>query len=93
MVSCETELEWSCVPVGLVDFGFALVDFSIFLDKVNDIGNNLTCLNKIFHAAVGSAQSWLMPQGRRLAELLGQSGEIDLGEQIDEAVREIHVGE
>ena len=67
--------------------------FLIFIDKFNDIGNHLTCLNKIFHAAVGSAQGRLMPQGRRFAELLGQSGEIDLGEQIDEAVREIHVGE
>ena len=67
--------------------------FLIFIDKFNDIGNYLTCLNKIFHAAVGSAQGRLMPQGRRFAELLGQSGEIDLGEQIDEAVREIHLGE
>ena len=93
MMFCEIELEWSCIPKGLFDFGFVLVDFSIFLDKYNDIGNNFVCLNKIFHAAVGSAQSWLMPQGRRFAELLGQSGEIDLGEQIDEAVREIQAGE
>ena len=34
-------------------------------------------LNKIFNAAVGSAQSRLLPQGRRFAELAGRSGEID----------------
>ena len=89
----EIEQEWSCVPKGLFDFGFALVDFSIFLDKFNDIGNNLTRLNKSFNAAVGSAQSRLLPQGRRFAELAGQSGEIDLNGQIDEVVREIQAGE
>lgn len=90
---CVIDLEWSCVPKGLFGFGFTLVDFSIFLDKFNDIGNNLSCLNKIFYAAVGSAQSRLLPQDRRFAELADQSGEIDLGEQIDEAVREIQAGE
>ena len=70
-----------------------LARLSVFIDKVNDIGNNLTRLNKSCNTAVGSAQSRLLPQGRRFAELLGQSGEIDLGEQIDEAVRKIHVGE
>ena len=90
---CEIELERSCIPKGLFDFGLALVDFSIFLDKFNDIGNNLTRLNKSFNAAVGSAQSRFLPQGRRFAELAGQNGEIDLSDQIDEVVREIQAGE
>ena len=51
--------------------------FSIFIDKLNDIGRDITCLNKSFNAAVGSAKSRLLPQGRRFAELAGQSGEID----------------
>ena len=63
--------------------------FSTFIDKFNDIGNNLTRLNKSFNAAVGSAQSRLLPQGRRFAELAGQNEEIDLSDQIDEVVREI----
>ncbi|MBL6801207.1 MAG: DNA recombination protein RmuC [Synechococcus sp. BS307-5m-G37] len=67
--------------------------FSTFIDKFNDIGNNLTRLNKSFNAAVGSAQSRLLPQGRRFAELAGQNGEIDLGDQIDEVVREIQAGD
>ena len=67
--------------------------FSTFIDKFNDIGNNLTRLNKSFNAAVGSAQSRLLPQGRRFAELAGQSGEIDVSDQIDEVVREIQAGE
>ena len=67
--------------------------FSTFIDKFNDIGNNLTRLNKSFNNAVGSAQSRLLPQGRRFAELAGQSGEIDVSDQIDEVVREIQVGE
>ena len=37
--------------------------FSTFIDKFNDIGNQLTRLNKSFNAAVGSAQSRLLPQG------------------------------
>ena len=61
--------------------------FSILIDKFNDIGNNLTRLNKSFNAAVGSAQSRLLPQGRRFAELAGQNGEMDLSDQIDEVVR------
>ena len=93
MVSYEIGQEWSCVPKGLLDFGFALVDFSIFLDKFNDIGNNLTRLNKSFNSAVGSAQSRLLPQGRRFAELAGQNGEIDVSDQIDEVVREIQNGD
>ncbi|QNI73795.1 DNA recombination protein RmuC [Synechococcus sp. NOUM97013] len=67
--------------------------FSTFIDKFNDIGNQLNRLNKSFNAAVGSAQSRLLPQGRRFAELAGQSGEIDVSDQIDEVVREIQAGE
>jgi len=67
--------------------------FSIFIDKFNDIGSQLNRLNKSFNAAVGSAQSRLLPQGRRFAELAGQSGEVDVSEQIDEVVREIQAGE
>ena len=66
---------------------------STFIDKFNDIGNNISRLNKSFNAAVGSAQSRLLPQGRRFAELAGQSSEIDLTDQIDEVVREIQAGE
>ena len=92
-MSYEIGQEWSCIPKGFFDFGFALIDFSIFLDKFNDIGNNLTRLNKSFNAAVGSAQSRLLPQGRRFAELAGQNVEIDVSDQIDEVVREIQPGE
>ena len=67
--------------------------FSIFIDKFNDIGNQLTRLNKSFNAAVGSAQSRLLPQGRRFAELAGQNSEIDVSDQIEEVVREIQAGE
>ena len=67
--------------------------FSIFIDKFNDIGRDINRLNKSFNAAVGSAQSRLLPQGRRFAELAGQSGEIDVSEQIDEVVREIQAGD
>lgn len=67
--------------------------FSIFIDKFNDIGSQLNRLNKSFNAAVGSAQSRLMPQGRRFAELAGQSAEIDVSDPIDEVVREIQGGE
>ena len=67
--------------------------FSTFIDKFNDIGSNLTRLNKSFNAAVGSAQSRLLPQGRRFAELAGQNGEIDVSDQIDEVVREIQTVE
>ena len=66
--------------------------FSTFIDKFNDNGNNLTRLNKSFNAAVGSVQSQVLPQGRRFAELAGESGEIDMSDQIDEAVREIQAG-
>jgi DNA recombination protein RmuC len=67
--------------------------FTVFIDKFNDIGSNLNRLNNGFNAAVGSAQSRLLPQGRRFAELAGQNGEIDVSDQIDEVVREIHTGE
>ena len=62
---------------------------SVFVDKFNDIGSQLNRLNENFNAAVGSAQSRLLPQGRRFAELAGQGGEIDAADQIDEVVREI----
>ena len=39
--------------------------------------------------AVGLVQSQLLPQGRRFAELAGQSSELDVSDQIDEVVREI----
>ena len=67
--------------------------FSTFIDKFNDIGRDITRLNKSFNAAVGSAQSRLLPQGRRFAELAGQNGEIDVSDQIDEVVREIQSGD
>jgi len=67
--------------------------FSTFIDKFNDIGRDVTRLNKSFNAAVGSAQSRLLPQGRRFAELAGQSSEIDLSDQINEVVREIQSNE
>ena len=67
--------------------------FFTFIDKFNDIGSQLNRLNKSFNAAVGSAQSRLLPQGRRFAELAGQSGEMDVSDQIDEVVREIQAGE
>ena len=72
---------WSCT------------NFSLFIDRFNGIGNNLTRLNKSFNAAVGSAQSRLLQQCRRFAELLGQNGEIDLTDQNDEVVRNIRPGE
>jgi DNA recombination protein RmuC len=66
--------------------------FLLFIDKFNAIGANLSRLNKSFNDAVGSAQGRLLPQGRRFAELAGQNGELNLGETIDEAVREIQSG-
>ena len=67
--------------------------FSIFIDKFIGIGSQLSILNKSFHSVVGSAQSRLLPQGRHFAELAGQSGEMDVSDQIDEVVREIQAGE
>ena len=43
-----------------------------------------------FNAAVGSARSRLLPQGRCRA---AAKGEIDLSDQIDEVVREVQAGE
>ena len=54
---CVIDLECSCVPEGLFDFRSALVDFLILLDKFNDIGNTLTCLNKSFNAAVEKSKA------------------------------------
>ncbi len=67
--------------------------FLIFIDKFNSIGENLSRLNKSFNEAVGSAQSRLLPQGRRFAEIAGQNGEVNLSDAIDEEVREIQAGE
>lgn len=67
--------------------------FTVFIDKFNDIGKDITRLNKSFNAAVGSAQSRLLPQGRRFAELARQNGDIDVSDQIDEVVRDIQTGE
>ena len=67
--------------------------FSIFIKKFNDIGRDITRLNKSFNAAVGSAQTRLLPQGRRFTKLAGQSGDIDVSDQIDEVVREIQAGD
>ena len=67
--------------------------FTVFIDKFNDIGRDINRLNKSFNAAVGAAQSRLLPQGRRFAELAGQSSELDVSDQIDEVVREIQAGD
>jgi DNA recombination protein RmuC len=40
--------------------------FLMFVDKFNAVGSSLTRLNKSYNEAVGSAQSRLLPQGRRL---------------------------
>ena len=63
--------------------------FSTLFEKSNDIGGQLSPLNKSFNAAVGSAQSRLLPKGRCFADLAGHSGEIDLSGQIDEVVRRL----
>ncbi len=66
--------------------------FTIIINKFNDIGKDITRLNNSFNAAVGSAQSRLLPQ-RRFAQLAGQNGEMNKSDQIDEVVREIQVGD
>jgi len=43
-------------------------------------------LNKTFNAAVVSAQSRLLPQGRHFAELAGKNGQMDVADQIDEVM-------
>lgn len=35
--------------------------FTVFINKFNDIGRDITRLNKSFNASVGSAQSRLLP--------------------------------
>ena len=67
--------------------------FLTFVDKFNAVGSNLARLNKSYNEAVGSAQSRLIPQGRRFSELAGQSGEAKLNDAIDSVVREIQAGE
>ncbi len=67
--------------------------FLMFVDKFNAVGSNLAKLNKSYNEAVGSAQSQLLLQGRRFAELAGQSSELDVSNQIDEVVREIQGGD
>ena len=67
--------------------------FLTFVDKFNAVGSNLARLNKSYNEAVGSAQSRLIPQGRRFSELAGQGGEAKLNDAIDSVVREIQGGE
>ena len=67
--------------------------FLTFVDKFNAVGSNLARLNKSYNEAVGSAQSRLIPQGRRFSELAGQSGEAKLNDAIDSVVREIQGSE
>ena len=67
--------------------------FLTFVDKFNAVGSNLSRLNKSYNEAVGSAQSRLIPQGRRFSELAGQGGEAKLNDAIDSVVREIQGGE
>ena len=67
--------------------------FLMFVDKFNAIGSNLARLNKSYNEAVGSAQSRLLPQGRRFAELAGQNSETRIDDAIDSVVREIQAGE
>ena len=57
-----------------------------YICKLRIIGNNITLLNKSFIAAVGSAQSCLLPWGA-VCGLAGQSDDIDVADQIDEVVR------
>jgi DNA recombination protein RmuC len=67
--------------------------FLTFTDKFNAIGSNLTRLNKSFNDAVGSAQSRLLPQGRRFSEMAGQQSEPQFPATIEETVRELNSGE
>lgn|GEM_PF-308074 len=60
-----------------------------FTDKFNAIGANISRLNKSFNEAVGSYERRLMPQGRKFAELAGQTSDQQLTEGIDGQVREI----
>jgi DNA recombination protein RmuC len=63
--------------------------FSLFTDKFSSVGSNLSRLNKSFNEAVGSFERRLLPQGRRFAEMAGQSTEFKTIETVDESVREI----
>ena len=67
--------------------------FLTFVDKFNAIGSNLARLNKSYNDAVGSAQSRLLPQGRRFAEMAGQQAEPKLPDPVEESVRELSTGE
>lgn len=67
--------------------------FLTFVDKFNAIGSNLARLNKSYNDAVGSAQSRLLPQGRRFAEMAGQQAEPKLPDPVEESVRELLVGD
>jgi DNA recombination protein RmuC len=64
-----------------------------FVDKFNAIGSNRARLNKSYNDAVGSAQSRLLPQGRRFAEMAGQQAEPKLPDPVEETVRELSTGE
>lgn len=48
--------------------------------KLSIVCANLSFLNMSFIAALGSAQSRLLPQGRRFAELARQNSEIDVSD-------------
>jgi DNA recombination protein RmuC len=63
--------------------------FFTFTDKFNAVGSNLNRLNKAFNDAVGSYERRLIPQGRKFAELAGQSPDIALTDSVDSAVREL----
>jgi DNA recombination protein RmuC len=67
--------------------------FITFADKLNAVGVGLSRLNKNFNDAVGSAQSRLLPQGRRFAELAGQQSEPKIPEAVEDSVRELNIGE
>ena len=67
--------------------------FPTFVDKFNAAGSNLARLNKSFNEAVGSAQSRLLPQGKRFAELAGQNSDTKLSDAIESVVREIQAGD
>ena len=47
--------------------------FETFVDKFNAVGSNTARLNKRYNEAVGSAQSRLIPQGRKFSELTGKA--------------------
>jgi DNA recombination protein RmuC len=67
--------------------------FLTFVDKLNAVGTSLSKLNRSFNDAVGSAQSRLLPQGRRFAELAGQNSEPKMPEAVENSVRELTTGE